>query len=138
MKTSRIPLWDVLELIANLIASVSHLQELINSETEEQEDKERYEWMLLELVDIRRTIMNTLPKGNKKLRCNVKHAIAQRGYSLEVYYAERNLIWKEISEALAKYMYKVISEYLGIEITSCGRCLNDMLSEDLDSNEDDD
>lgn len=136
MKTSRVPLWDIVELIANLIASVSHLQELVGGENETQDNKDRYNEMILELVDIRRAVMDQLPKWDTKLRCNIKHAIAQRGYALEIYYAERTDFWKEVVDWLSKYMYKILSEYLGMEITDCWRCLNDMIK-DLDTNKKD-
>jgi hypothetical protein len=92
--------------------------------------------MLLELVDTRRVIMDQLPKWDTKVWCNVKHAIAQWWFALEIYYAERTDFWKEVTTSLSQYMYKIISEYLGMEITDCGRCLNDQISDwVLNSNE---
>lgn len=129
MKTSRNATLDTIELIANLIASVSHLQELISS-TDDIDEQKRYEDMLLELIDIRRAIMSNLPMENKNLRCSLKHAIAQWGYALEIYYAERTILWKEISEALSKYMYKILSEFMGTEIVDCWRCLNDLITKE--------
>ena len=138
MKTSRVPLWDIIETIANLIASASHLQELISAEAETEENKDRYNDMLLELVDIRRAIMDQLPKWDTKVWCNVKHAIAQWWFALEIYYAERTDFWKDIVDWLSKYMYKIISEYLGMEISDCWRCINDMIAEwALDNNKED-
>ena len=127
MTTSRQPIMDMIELIANLIASVSHLQELIDWE-ENLERKDELQQQLYELVDVRRTIMKEIQCKDNKYRCSLKHAIAQWWFAIEVLYATRDELWKDIVDSLTKYMYKTISAYMGIEIVDCSRCLQDRLT----------
>ena len=74
--TSRQPVIDIIELISNLIASASHLQELI--EIEDDLDKKDELWLeLYELIDIRRAIMKEIECKDKRYWCSLKHAISQ-------------------------------------------------------------
>ena len=124
--TSRQPIIDIIELIANLIASASHLQEMIENE-EDLDIRDEYTNQLYELIDIRREVMKQIECKDNKWRCSLKHAIAQWNYALEIYYAERTKQNEDIVSALTKYMYTVISRYMGVEIVDCSRCLIDAL-----------
>lgn len=75
--TSRQPIMDMIELISNLIASVSHLQELIDAE-ENLDRKDELQQQLYNLVDMRRAIMKEIQCKDNKYWCSLKHAIAQR------------------------------------------------------------
>lgn len=125
--TSRQPIIDIIELIANLIASASHLQELIESE-EDLNKKDEYIEQLYELIDIRREVMKQIECKDNTWRCSLKHAIAQRWYVVEIYYTERTHEREELLSVLTKYMYKTISRYMWVEISDCSRCLADALA----------
>lgn len=126
--TSRQPIMDMIELISNLIASTSHMQELIDWE-QDMDKKYELQQQLYELVDIRRTIMKEIKCKDNQYWCTMKHAIAQRWFAIEVLYATRDLLWEDIVDSLTKYMYKTISAYMWLEIVDCSRCLQDMLLE---------
>lgn len=125
--TSRQPIIDIIELIANLIASASHLQEMIENE-EDLDIKDEYTNQLYELIDIRREVMKQIECKNNTWRCSLKHAIAQWNYALEIYYADRNKQNEDIVSALTKYMYTIISRYMGVDVVDCSRCLADSLA----------
>lgn len=127
MTTSRQPIIDIVELISNLIASASHLQELIENE-EDLDKKDEYTNQLYELIDIRRWIMQQIECKDKNLRCSLKHSIWQRGFAIEIYYATHDEFWKDVMIALTKYMYKTLSAYMGLEIVDCSRCVADQVA----------
>lgn len=131
--TSRQPIIDIIELIANLIASASHLQEMIENE-EDFDKRDEYTNQLYELIDIRREVMKQIECKDNTWRCSLKHSIAQWNYALEVYYADRNKNNEDIVSALTKYMYTVISRYMGVDVVNCSRCLEDQI---LSSNKQD-
>lgn len=125
--TSRQPIIDMIELIANLIASASHLQEMIENE-EDLDKKDEYTNQLYELIDIRREVMKQIECKDNTWRCSLKHSIAQWNYALEIYYADRNKNNEDIVSALTKYMYTVISRYMWVEISDCSRCIMDAIT----------
>lgn len=125
--TSRQPIIDIVELITNLIASTSHLQELIDWE-EDVDRKDELQQQLYELVDMRRAIMKEIQCKDNKYWCSLKHAIAQRGFAIEILYATRDMFRQDVVDSLTKYMYKTLSAYMWLEISDCGRCLADQLA----------
>lgn len=132
--TSRQPIMDMIELISNLIASASHLQELIDWE-EDLDRKDELQQQLYNLVDMRRAIMKEIQCKDNKYWCSLKHAIAQRWFAIEVLYAERNIFRQEVVDWLTKFMYQTISAYMWLDIVDCGRCLADRMA--LDTNQTD-
>lgn len=139
---------EVIELIANLIASYSHHYELYNSlqveiktKSEQWEDAEweiaESEWhykLMTELTNERRKAMRVLKEiganPDEKMHCLAKHSIACYQFSQELLTTdEENETYIELAEYAYQYMYKCISKYLWVEIATCWRCLKDILDE---------
>lgn len=129
-QTSRHRILDNIELIGNAIASCSHYQELLNSNNVAFEKKAMYEYLLEQNIKLRRDCMSLIEKVDENLWCALKHAIGQWQYATELYYADiDNAILKEIQQRASDIMYETLSQYMGMEMTTCGRCLNDQLTE---------
>lgn len=139
---------EIIELIANQIASYSHHSELYNSlqsdlwhpelYTEEminqmQEDSLLHYKKMNELLDERRLAMRKLkelwkePDGHRWCIC--KHAIASYQFSQEILNTDMNdLDYIHLAETAYKYMYECISKFLWVEMVTCARCLDDELA----------
>lgn len=138
---------ELIELIANLIASYSHHNELYNSlqsdllhlelYTEEQKEQMLKDsiWhytKLIELLEERRLAMRKLKElaieCDGKMRCLVKHSIAAYQFSQEILNTDMdNLDYIHLSETAYRYMYECISKFLWVELVTCARCLADEL-----------
>lgn len=138
-QTSRSSIVDEIELVANLIASVSHLQELLAWYIIEKdaENAERTSDRIAGLVDMRRNLMTMMKQRfatdsqDYQYWCLTKHAIAQRQYATEVMYANRDRVeYMQMTMDLQSYMFEIISQWLGYEVVQCGRCLADEINKD--------
>ena len=141
---------EVIELIANLIASTSHHYELymslqtdINHSdlfTQEQINQmaEESSWhynKMMELTEERRKAMKVLKwmakECDDKLRCLVKHSIASYQFAQELRATDYSSIdYMELAEKANAYMYECISKFLWVQLVTCGRCLREILSDD--------
>lgn len=140
---------ELLELIANQLASYSHHSELYHSlQTDIQHPELFTEWMIqemieksawhyskmIELLDARRKSMRLLKDMAKEydwdFHCLMKHSIASYQFAQELLNNDMdNMDYIELAEYEGKYMYECASKYLGTDIVTCGRCLADSLAE---------
>ena len=148
-ETSRGAETEVLELIANLIASHSHHYELLNSLQSDLKHPELYtEWQikemqeesiyhvnkLKELTEKRRQAMRVLrdmwDEPDSKWHCILKHAISSYQFAQELRDTdEDNTDYSELAEFAYQYMYECVSKYLWVDLVTCWRCLKDILDE---------
>lgn len=139
---------ELIELIANLIASYSHHNELYNSLqsdllhtelfSEEQinqmvAESEWHDAKMQELLAERRLAMRKLKEEavecDEHMRCLVKHSIASFQFSQEVLNTNMNdLNYTHLAEKAYQYMYECISKFLWVDIVTCARCLEDELN----------
>lgn len=146
--TQRWEVVEVLELIANLIATTSHHYEIYQSlqtdlahpelySKEQMNDMvENSKWhydKLVELIDKRREAMRILKwiavKYNSELHCILKHSIACYQFAQELWNVDmKNEDYMAMAEYTSKYMYECASKYLWVEVVTCGRCITDELS----------
>lgn len=140
---------ELIELIANLIASYSHHNELYNSiqsdlmdpelytisQREEMEDESIWHYnKMTSLLEERRLAMRKLKamavNCDDKMRCLVKHSIASYQFSQELLNTNMDdLDYIHLAETAYRYMYECISKFLWVEIVTCGRCLQDELAD---------
>lgn len=135
--SSRWWILDAIELLANQIAMVSHLHEMISERRLEDKDTEELEESLERYISSRRSLMGNLYKkfpGDKDYRCMFKHAIASYQYAtelLEADYSEENYL---LREDMYWEMVWIASKFFGVEPTPCWRCLSDeLLSKNIDN-----
>ena len=139
---------ELIELIANLIASYSHHSELYNSIqsdlvhpelfTEEQinqmqEDSMRHYNKMASLLEERRLAMRKLNEGaiecDDHMRCLVKHSIASYQFSQEVLNTNMDdMDYIHLAETAYQYMYECVSKFLWVTLVTCARCLEDELN----------
>ena len=139
---------ELIELIANLIASYSHHSELYNSIQSDLVHPELFtEWQIDEMVkesewhDIkmkalleeRRLAMRKLKEGavdcDDHMRCLVKHSIASYQFSQEVLNTNMDdLDYMHLAETAYQYMYECVSKFLWVTLVTCARCLEDELN----------
>lgn len=139
---------ELIELIANLIASYSHYSELYNSIqsdlvhpelfTEEQikqmeEDSMWHYQKMTSLLEERRLAMRKLKEMaiecDDHMRCLVKHSIAIYQFSQEVLNTKMDdLDYIHLAETAYQYMYECVSKFLWVTLVTCARCLEDELS----------
>ena len=117
--TSRHYLIDLIEMIGNDIALLSHYQELMNSY--DKEDMEEYQKLYeksIEVLNRRRECMKILDAViekpvNKQYRCIVKHSISSYQFATECMYADmNNQKLKEIQQRAYETMIENLCEYL--------------------------
>lgn len=138
---------ELLELIANQIASYSHHSEIYNSLqsdllhqevlSDEEVDKKMNDsaWhyqKMMELLENRRETMRELKSMAKEydshLWCICKHAIASYQFSQEVLNTDmENEVYMSLAEKSYQYMYECVSRLLWVEPVTCARCLQDEL-----------
>lgn len=138
---------ELIELIANLIASYSHHNELCNSIqsdlkhpelfTDEQigqmiEDSKRHYEKMTSLLEERRLAMRKLKEEavecDDHLWCIIKHSIASYQFSQEILNVDMdNIDYVHLAEAAYQYMYECISKFLWVDLVTCWRCLQDEL-----------
>lgn len=149
-ETSRTPVMDVIELVANLIASYSHLFELYNDNEVyikwmqefwwEEFEKKLEEMPFLEkyidkVYSLRKAAMSIIkdlsPEYNYKAHCLLKHAIASYQYASELWDTDRdNSKYQALVFDCAQYMYAMLSLYMWVDTATCWRCLLDALWDD--------
>lgn len=140
---------EIIELIANLIASHSHHYELLNSlqsdlahpelytekQIKEMEEESVYHNnKLSELTEKRRQAMRVLRdmwnNPDNKWHCLCKHAISSYQFAQELRDTDQdNIDYIELAEFAYQYMYECVSKYLWVELVTCWRCLKDILDE---------
>jgi len=150
-KTSRDYILDAFEMMQNLVALCSHAQEIINVGNVDYEN-EIDEWnkeeagVIMASIDVWRDILEDALQqrreiqkklfeegdGDHKSWCAFKHALANHGYAVEVWYAnmdnEDGNFWYIQMQRAYETMIQVASIFLWVdEITICGRCLVDKL-----------
>ena len=140
---------ELIELIANLIASYSHHNELYNSLqsdlerldifTDEQiaqmeNDSEWHYNKMESLLEERRLAMRKLKEMaiecDDHMWCLVKHAIASYQFSQELLNTKMDdLDYIYLAETAYQYMYECVSKFLWIKtLVTCARCLEDELA----------
>ena len=153
IESSRTPIIDIVEGIAEWIAIQSHLWELylnINHEVEENvnDDNENSTNIIAERMDeltelkfkyeeaykMRKGLMRILRErydANMDYRCLVKHSIATYQYTKELWDTERdNLDYEEMYIQASQFMYSILSRFLWVEIVKCWRCLLDAVEKE--------
>lgn len=140
---------ELIEVIANQIASYSHHYEIYNSlqsdlldrdqfpeeEVERMEEESSYHsFEMQKLTEQRRKTMRMLKEMavdyNEQRWCITKHSIATYQFAQEVLATDmNNEDYIQLAEEASRYMYKCVSKLLWIDIVTCGRCLQDELSE---------
>ena len=140
---------EVIELIANLIASYSHHNELAHSidddiklynEKEEDIPEElikEVDWhqkKMEQLLSDRRKAMQMLKNMAKEpdmhMWCLVKHSIACYQFSQELLNTDMDCIdYITLADNAYRYMYECVSKFLWVELVTCWRCLKDALDE---------
>lgn len=135
-QSSRSRIVDAVEYIANNIAMISHLQEVINSGDNEEVTEEMISIARPRIQDLnesRRELMTEIKKlynGNMHLWCALKHSIAMYGYATELLYANPdNIAFAKIQQWASETMYETLSQFIWQEVTTCWRCFNDEISE---------
>lgn len=142
---------EIIELIANLIASYSHHNELYNSLQSDlshselytneqlnqmQEDSLWHYQKMTSLLEERRLAMRKLKElaieVDNTLRCCTKHAIASYQFSQEVLNTNMDdMDYIHLAETAYQYMYECISKFLWVEMVTCARCLQDELDKNI-------
>lgn len=154
-ETSRTPIIDIVENIAELIAMQSHLSELytstinemeenvkeedMNDETsmwyiaEKEEELKRFKTMYEDAYRNRKKLMTILKERyncNMDYWCLVKHSIASRQFSKELWDTDRdNLDYESLYIKSSEVMYSILSSFLWVKIVKCWRCLLDATKE---------
>ena len=146
--TQRWEATELIELIANLIASYSHHNELYNSLQVDLNNKEvfwedeladleeqsiRHYTRMESLLEERRLAMRKLKElaieCDDHMRCLVKHSIASYQFSQEVLNTNMgDLDYIHLAETAYQYMYECVSKFLWVTLVTCARCLEDELN----------
>lgn len=140
---------ELIEVIANQIASYSHHYELYNSietdlldkdqfpeeEVEKMQEESSYHYYeMLKLTEQRRRSMRMLKAlavdYNEQFWCLVKHAIATYQFAQEVLATDMyNADYAQLAAEASQYMYKCVSRLLWVDVVTCWRCLADELAD---------
>lgn len=140
---------EVIELIANLIASYSHHNELSHSidddiklYNEKEEDipeelikevgwhQEKMEQLLSDRRKAMQMLKNMAKEPDMHMWCLVKHSIACYQFSQELLNTDMDCIdYITLSDNAYRYMYECVSKFLWVELVTCWRCLKDALDE---------
>lgn len=134
-QTSRHWMVDWIQLIGSCVAQCSHLQEVLNSYTQNpditKEDAEFCSEQISRYTKVRRDVMEKIRQsfdGNMHYWCSLKHAIESRQYATEVLYAEpENMDLMKIQQECSNWMYAILSKFIWQEITTCWRCFHDAI-----------
>lgn len=122
----------VAELENGLVENIED-QNVLNTHLEKIE---RYRDMVNTYAELRRSTMlyiYNLYDGNKDVWCEIKHLGNAMFTIFEAYQASDNdpaleRLWLDANAAFIK----VLSEFLGKEITACASCFADMMRKDVD------
>ena len=144
-ETQRWPEMDIIDLIANLQAVVSHAYELYNkTDVDLKSDDESIEeskliidnQFLHEIINeanhLRKEVTAELrklsPHYDREYHCLVKHMIIAYELALELFLNDMASSERyDIAMATTQLMYKVVSKYMWVWLATCGRCLSDEL-----------
>lgn len=145
-ETQRGPEMDIIDLIANLQAVVSHAYELYNKtdvdlksdefdvvdEAELVSTNQFLHEVIYEANHLRKEVTVELkklsPHYDKEYHCLLKHMVISYELALELFLndmasAERY----DIAMSTTQLMYKIVSKYMWVGLATCGRCLSDEL-----------
>lgn len=144
-ETQRWPEMDIIDLIANLQAVVSHAYELYNkTDVDLKSDDESIEEsklivdnqflheLIYEANHLRKEVTAELrklsPHYDREYHCLVKHMIIAYELALELFLNDMASGERyDIAMATTQLMYKVVSKYMWVWLATCGRCLSDEL-----------
>lgn len=142
---------DMIRTIMNLSTTEMHLKTLYEKTLAEMENGlidlddpdtlnshlelvENYRLEMIEVAEIRRETMKALFDmfdGNKDAWCLVKHLACSSETAWESYLAsDDDPMLLELSVKTNKAFVKALTQFLGMEITSCSSCLSDFLKAD--------
>lgn len=144
-ETQRWPEMDIIDLIANLQAVVSHAYELYNKtdvdlksdevgdvvdEAELVSTNQFLHELIYEANHLRKEVTAELkklsPHYDKEYHCLVKHMIIAYELALELFLNDMSSNERyDIAMATTQLMYKVVSKYMWVGLATCGRCLSD-------------
>lgn len=143
--TSRGHIFDLVNSIANDLATVNHLTEalygveslLSDAEGDERDDllntKYNYSKLLENALELRRAKMVMLKESaidhDPKMWCPLKHSIEGYMEAMEVYQADKTPRSYKLMVDSMSLMSGVLSLFLGMELENCMRCLADALKE---------
>lgn len=138
VQTSRHYVIDAIQMIGSLVAECSHLQEIVNSYWTNDEITSDDAMFCVERIrecnDIRRWIMDKIKNdfnGNMHYWCSLKHAIEIWQYATEIMYANMDDTYLvHVQHKASDMMYSILSKFINQEITTCWRCMNDVLLSD--------
>lgn len=136
-QTSRHWLIDWVQMIGSCVAMCSHLQEVVNSYWTNPditlEDVEMCVDQVKSYVKIRRDLMDMIRKEydwDMHYWCALKHSIEAWQYATEILYANPDDIeLVSMQQKASDNMYTILSRFIKQDITTCGRCLNETLSD---------
>lgn len=130
--TARAYAVDLIQSIGEKAALTSHLEEHLIDGMDVSK-------ILIEVLNLRRKQMKDLmelaEKPNPKYWCDFKHAVKAFTLDTEVYEAEQNETNLENMKRSADILAGVTSLFLGLEFSSCARCLYDQLLIDIKKKE---
>lgn len=145
-ETQRWPEMDIIDLIANLQAVVSHAYELYNKadvdlksdvgEAQEESELIITNQFLHELIyeanhlrkEVTAELKKLSPRYDKEYHCLLKHMIISYELALELFLDDMASSERyDIAMATTQLMYKVVSKYMWVGLATCGRCLSDEL-----------
>lgn len=128
--SSRGYLTDMMESIAEKIALTSHIEEKLRG-SEDEEEIQRLKTLLDKTLTLRRKQMSRLlskaENPNPFFWCQFKHALGAFMRDCEVYEATGEDSDLEIAKESADILAMNTSLFLGMEFTTCARCLADKL-----------
>ncbi len=145
-ETQRWPEMDIIDLIANLQAVVSHAYELYNKtdvdlksdvgEAQEESELIITNQFLHEIIyeanhlrkEVTAELKKLAPHYDKEYHCLLKHMIISYELALELFLDDMASSERyDIAMATTQLMYKVVSKYMWVGLATCGRCLSDEL-----------
>ena len=128
--TSRGWVMDLMQSIANDLATVNHLKErLYAAKRDESSDAGVIEEAIQSITDTRRKKMKLLEgqflEFDDKMHCAVKHQLESLIEMMEVYDAYQESV--DLLQESWENWALVVSFAFGVELTDCARCLLDQL-----------
>jgi hypothetical protein len=92
---------------------------------------------IADVYRLRKVAMNVLkdlsPNYNHRYWCLVKHTIASYQYACELWDTDRdNRTYQSLVLDCAQLMYKMLSQFMWVDLATCWRCLHDELEDKTD------
>ena len=129
--TSRGWVMDLMQSIANDLATVNHLKEHLYSDKKDGADTADIEATIQNITDTRRKKMALLESQflefDDKMHCALKHQLESLMEMMEVYDAYPESV--DLLQESWQNWAAVVSSALGVEPTDCARCLLDQLKQ---------